>query len=298
MLENLEDQRRQKFKEALEKTYIGCIFDIDGTLTVRGDEFVPAFMYEPLSTLSMKVPMAICTGRKLSHAYEKMAPIFTHSSDPFYAQSQWFFICENGSIGYVYDSQKKQYEEFYRVPYPYPPGHRGSLFSKLNSALSGKLGTSFLCEVSMVFRPLRYDSITSESLMASCNELLNIIAPIVQTVDPKSVLKIGNSGTGVIVFPYQGNKERGTQEFARYLHEKKGFSISPNAVELVVVGDQPGPYGNDETFLDGRFGMPFTVDGTHPQNLLPLPVYDVTSGAVLKGPEATIALLQQLKFRS
>ncbi len=295
---NLAEQRKQKFQEALKQTYAGCIFDIDGTLTVRGDEFIPAFMHDTLAGLCLRVPMAVCSARNFNHAYEKMAPVFTKSSSPAMCQSNWVLVCENGSVGYYFDQDKKRYVEFYRVPYPYAEAHRGALFSRINAAVAGKISISFENEVSMIFRPLNVDDPDRDALAKRSHELAKIISEQLEKVDPKKGLKIGDSGIGVSVFPFHGNKEQGTLQFAKFVREKKGINVSADAKELAVIGDQPQPDGNDETFLNGKYGTPFTVGETHPENLYPLPVLDPQSGNILKGPEGTIYLLNNLKFRT
>lgn len=286
------------YREALQKSYVGCLFDIDGTLTVRGDEYIPAFMHEVLANMCMRVPMAVCTARNLKDTYEKMAPVFTRAGDPVTCQQNFIFICENGCIGYFYDKSGKEYKEFYRIPYPYAEAHRENVFSRINSAIGNKLGVSFMKEVSMVFRPVRTDDPDREALAGRSREIVKIIESVLEITDPKRALKIGDSGIGVNVFPYTGNKEQGTLKFAEFIRTRLGMNVDENAKELIVVGDQPGPYGNDETFLNGKYGTPFTVGELHPQNPLPLPVFDLDRKTVLKGPEGTIYLLKNLKFKT
>jgi hydroxymethylpyrimidine pyrophosphatase-like HAD family hydrolase len=298
MIDAQLSEKRNKFNEALEKTYAGCVFDIDGTLTVRGDEYIPAFMHEILGRLSLSVPMATCSARSLEHAYEKMAPVFTKSPNPPLCQSNWVLICENGSIGFRFNAATKQYEEFYRVTYPYSPEHRETLYAKIRSAMGNKLGVSYMNRVSLVFRPVDALDPDREAVAARSAELSKICSEQLFYMDPKKLLTVGDSGLGVNVFPAAGNKERGTLEFAKYLAEEKGISIDPNARELVVVGDQPQPGGNDETFLNGKFGTPFTVGDAHANSLYPLPVFDSRSDKIMRGPEATTYLLQHLKFKT
>jgi hypothetical protein len=220
------------------------------------------------------------------------------AGDPATCQQNFIFICENGCIGYFYDKEAREYKEFYRIPYPYAEAHRDNLFSRINSALGNKIGLSFKKEVGMVFRPVNLDDTDREALAARSREVAKIIEGVLAVADPKGALKIGDSGIGVNVFPYTGNKEQGTLMFAKFIREKLGMNVDENAKELVTVGDQPGPYGNDETFLNGKYGTPFTVGETHPENLLPLPVYDLSTNTVLKGPEGTIYLLKNLKFKT
>lgn len=289
------DQQKEKFQEALQRKYTACIFDIDGTLTVRGDEFMPASILSKLADLSMKVPMAVCTGRRLQHAHEKLAPLFYHAVDPIRCQANWMLVCENGAIAYLFDPQKKEYVECYREPYPYPEDLRVTLFNHLNKVLENKLGISFMNVVSMVFSP-PWDGIPPDELDQRSREIAMIIQREILPFDPKGLLAVGNSGIGVIISPFKSNKERGIIEFARSVASRHGYRISKEAREIVAIGDQPEPMGNDELFLDGAFGTPFTVGNTHPENLLPLPVFD-SNGNILKGPEATLYLVGQLQFR-
>lgn len=289
------EQQQEAFLNALDKRYTGCIFDIDGTLTVRGDEYIPVFLQPVLADLSMAVPMAVCTARRLQHAHEKLAPLFVHASDPVLCQANWMLICENGAVGYVFDPKRREYEECYRAEYPYPEELRKALFEHLNKKLQGKLGVSFMNVVSMVFRP-PLEGVGREDLARRSREIALIIRQELLPFDPKGLLSVGDSGIGVNVFPANSDKERGILEFAKSIASRRGFRMSPEAREIVAVGDQPEPLGNDEQFLDGRYGTPFTVGNTHPENFLPLPVFD-ENGQVMKGPEATLSLLRRLHFR-
>lgn len=290
-----QTEQKDAFQKALQKKYTACIFDIDGTLTVRGDEFIPAFLQPKLADLSMTVPMAVCTARRLQHAHDKLAPLFIHAVDPVRCQANWMLVCENGAVGYVFDVQRKKYRECYREFYPYPEEVRSALFNHMNKRLEGKLSASFMNVVSMVFRP-PLEGLSSEEVLQRSHEIALVIQRELPQFDPKGLLSVGDSGIGANVFLKNSNKERGILEFARSIAASHGFRISPEAREIVAIGDQPEPLGNDETFLDGHYGTPFTVGNTHPQNLLPLPVFDL-GGKILNGPEATLFLLEQLKFR-
>ncbi len=288
------EQQKEAFNQALQQTYTACIFDIDGTLTVRGDEFIPAYLQPKLAELSMSVPMAVCTARRLDHAREKLAPLFIHAVDPLKSESNWVLICENGAIGYFFDAQQKKYLELYREKYPYPEQVRVALFQHLNERLKDKLGVSFMNVVSMIFRP-PWEGLPREEIAIKSREIALIIARELLPFDPKGLLAVGDSGIGVNVYPMQSDKERGIVEFAKHIVSTRGLKISQDAKEIVAVGDQPGPLGNDEQFLNGKFGTPFTVGETHPQNVLPLPVFD--NDKILQGPEATLFLLDRLNFR-
>jgi hypothetical protein len=295
--EDLEKLRKEKFKEIIQREYIGCVFDVDGTLTVRGQGVIPAVLHGTLAKMCMLIPMAICSGRKLMSVYEKIAPVFGASGNPDYCQSNWIFLCENGSLGYYFDTAEKKYKEFFRVPYPYGEDHRERLFAELCHLLDGK--TSHVCkdEIGLVFHPINPSDPDHAAAAARSHEIEKIIAAHLQKVDPKRLLAIGDSGIGCNVYPLYGDKENGLKEFGKFLHEKRGINLSNNLQELIVIGDRPQPNGNDETFLRAKFGTPFTVGEAHPTNLLPLPVYD-ESGTILYGPEGTAYILQNFKFKN
>ncbi len=281
----------------MERTYSACAFDIDGTLTVRGEEYIPAFLQDVMARSCMKIPMAVCTARNRSLAFEKIAAMFPHAADPTYCQINFVFICENGSIGFFYDATTKNYKEFYRVPYPYDERQRQLLFARLKNRLEGKLGDAFLNEISMGFRPLDFNDADHAAVAARSREVAEIIASELASNDPKRTLKIGDSGIGVNVYPADGDKVYGLKQFAAFLTKYRGINFSEKIQEIVVVGDQPQSGGNDDVFLNGEAGTPFTVGETNPDSLYPLPVFDKV-GKILEGPEGTAFLLDNLKFKN
>ncbi|MFC1750174.1 hypothetical protein ACFL2V_15345 [Pseudomonadota bacterium] len=293
---SLEEQRKQKFNEALEREYVGCLFDVDGTLKARGERAIGAIMLEKLAQLSIQSPMAVCTGRNLNLSYEKVATIFNHSSDPLYCQTNWFMICENGAIGYYFEQVDKVYKEMYRVPYPYDENHRQKVMGLIKSKLEGKLGKAYLNEISLALVPVGAEHDDLETVKQASAEIANVSREVLIDMDPKRALVIADAVMGVNIFPRDGNKERGIKELSKFLLEKRGIAVDPEAKDLVCVGDQPQPGGNDEVFLNGKIGTPFTAEEVHPENLLPLPIYD-EAGNIIKGPEATLSLISRLKFK-
>jgi hydroxymethylpyrimidine pyrophosphatase-like HAD family hydrolase len=297
-MKDLDKKRKQAFEESLAKKYSGCVFDIDGTLIVHCEMFIPEFVSEILSKLCFNVPLAVCTGRNLQLAQQKMESVFESSSDTELCKKNWHLICENGCIGYFYDPEQQKYKEFYRISFPFGEAYRNEIFYKLGQKMKGKLGGAFMNQVSMVFGPINYYSKNKSGIADLSRELQHIALKELEKLDPEGLLKVADAGMAITIFPADGNKERGTVEFAKYLNEKRGITIDKDTKDLVVIGDQPGLHGNDEAFLDGRFGTPFTVGEVHPNNLLPLPVYNPEKEAIMKGPKATVSLLKQLKFNN
>jgi hydroxymethylpyrimidine pyrophosphatase-like HAD family hydrolase len=297
-MDNIQQQQKFAFTDAINQIYAGAIFDIDGTLTVRGDEFIPAFMVDALAELSLNVPIAVCTGRRLDQALDRIAPIFTRSRNPIYSESQWVFICENGSVGYYFDEINKKYIEFHRVNYPYSEEQRHQMFNTLKGKFSDKTDECFMNEVSMVFRPLFRQDPNREALRKRSYELGVLLQEAVSEFDPKRLLSVSEAGIGVNISPVNGDKDTGVLAFAKFLREQRKFNVDQEAREILVVGDQPGALGNDRMFLNGVYGTPFTVGDTVDGKVWPLPVFGRHSNIRLIGPEGTLALLQQVKFRN
>lgn len=295
---DIAQQQKFAFADAINRIYAGAIFDIDGTLTVRGDEFIPGFMIDALAELSLNVPIAVCTGRRLDQALDRIAPIFTRSKNPIYSEAQWVFICENGSVGYYFDEVNKKYIEFHRVNYPYTEEQRHIMFNALKERFSDKTDECFMNEVSMVFRPLFRQDPNREALRKRSYELGVLLTDAVAEFDPKRLLSVSEAGIGVNISPVNGDKDKGVLAFAKFLREQKGYAIDEEARDILVVGDQPGSIGNDRMFLNGVYGTPFTVGDTVKGKIWPLPVFGRHSTERLIGPQGTLSLLQQVKFRN
>lgn len=299
---NFEEQRQKAYVEALQKSYLGCLFDLDGTLTVRGKYDVPLPLQAIFREKASKIPLAICTGRNFEFASNLILPIFTEAPDSLQCQENCIFICENGSVGYFYDRKSQKYREFYNLSFPYPEVQKEALYYKLLQLLEGKVSTHNINNYTLVFRAKSDDGANAKVVAERSHEMAKIISAELTMSDPDQLLTFGDSGIGVIVFRRDGNKDRGVREFAKFLQEQRAFDLT-DLKDLVVVGDQPGPGGNDEAFLAGIDGTPFTVGETHPERLLPLPVYEKSGGKfdastkILQGPAGTVALLRQLHFK-
>jgi hypothetical protein len=102
-----------------------------------------------------------------------------------------------------------------------------------------------------------------------------------------------DSGVAVHVMAKFPDKDFAIEQYAKYLREERKLSIGPEAREILVVGDQPGEGFNDEKFLEGKWGAPFTA-GFHSVNSpWPIPIVD-EKGDRLNGPSATLHLIHQI----
>lgn len=291
------DEKLKLFKEAMTSQYAGIVFDIDGTLTVFGEEIIPAFAAETLARISTEVPVAVCTARTLRHALEAITPVFARSSNPDYCKRNWYFFCENGGIGYAFNNDKNDYEEIYRVLYPYTEEQRQGMFSRLKDSVKELCGESKTNEISMVFKPANKYTAPLEEVQKTCHQMAEILKGKLQMIDAKNALRIGDSGTGVDIYPYNGDKLTGVKAFAKILQEKRGINLGEKLTELVLIGDSVQNNGNDTVFLSGEIGTPFCVGEIGPNANYPLPVFDLSDNSILKGPEGTIYLVNNLKFR-
>lgn len=281
--------------DLLDKIYLGALFDVDGTLADKETEVIPDYLGEYLADFSTKVPVAICTGRRLDLLTDKMGPIWKYAVDINKCKGNWIFICENGAIGYKFDVETEDYNEFYRVSFPISEERRVELFNALKKAMEGKIGHCYMNKVTLVFAPSSRGSGNSELMRQESREMALIADPIIKEFDPSGEIAIGDSGIAINIIPKKGDKDRGILEFGNYLKENRGLELSEDMKELVCVGDQPGPGCNDELFLSGKYGTPFTVGEKHPLNEVPSAVVD-KEGHTIKGPRGTLYLLRNLNF--
>lgn len=291
-------ERKIEFEKSLGERYLSCIFDIDGTLTDVAEGSIPEYITKALAEIAKHRPIAICTGRKLEHVFLKIGPLFEFDPE---LRNRVFLLCENGGVGYFFDSKEKSYQEFYRSKYPYGKKQQKKLFDEINFKLGSSISSSFLNETSLVFQPLNVNDQDKTILLKRSRALLKEVEKILLDFDKNNLLKIADSGIGTIIFPIDGDKRTGVFEFGQFLQKKWGYEVSDSMKEFVIVGDKPDVYGNDETFLDGTFGTGFTVGDIVEHRLYPLPVFaEMTepkkAARILKGSQGTFSLLQRLKF--
>lgn len=297
MNENLGTLRSGLYGKNINQKFYGAILDVDGTLTVRGQKHIPAALCTYLADLSITIPMALCTGRDFKACLSYLDMIFEYARDVSVCRENWYICCENGSQGYLFDPKKGDYSQWYNVEYPYGPGHYQELFETLQSIIGPESEGGVLRGTSMIFRARNYTDLDQTEVAKRSQLLYQRALPIIQKYDPDQILTVADTAIAVIIFPKEGHKGRGTFEFGKILRTQRNISLSENLAELLAVGDRPNPGGNDETFLDGMYGTPFTTGDLHPEHILPLPIYDPQTGSILYGPDATLSLLQQVRFR-
>lgn len=260
--------------------YKAAMFDFDGTLTELGEYSPSQKVADALLKLSKKMPIAFCTGRQLESferrgLSELLKEIALEERHDFL--KNLFLFAENGSVGYFYDTNKNNFEEFYRANWPENFIPRKKFIKIANKKIKG-LGEVYeqAHRVSVVFRTRLYDveDRKIEDVYALSKQIFDVIKKYLKNLDyeyPK-YLHVGNSGIGVIVCPAMGDKDMAIKKFSEYLSEKREFNFDEKIREILVVGDMPEEGGNDYYFLNGRFGDPFTVGNIVKNSKFPKPV--------------------------
>lgn len=243
------------------------MFDFDGTVTPKGQHHPTERIVLKIHEIAKNHPIAFCTGRQLE-SFEKhgMEFLFEALGENFNKKDflhNFHLIAENGSIGYYFDLEQDQFQEFYRVPWPEDFMPKETLKNLISEAIS-ELGAIYhdAHKVAVVMRTnLHYAKDKIKEIYEEAAKIYKICFRILKDYDPnfEKHLHIGNSGIGVIICPAQGNKNRGIREFGKYLHQKKGFNLENPYRKILVIGDRPQIGGNDHYFLRGEFGTPFSV---------------------------------------
>ena len=290
-----QKQQLEIFKDLLKKKYKAAAFDVDGTLTEIAEHGIPDFINEALTKLALQFPIAICTGRRLEHATTKIESIYKAGLDTEFIKSRIYMLCENGSVGYFYDLESAEYVEFYRIPYPYTKKHMENMYEDIKNKLGYKMDSSFCNETSMVFQAENVNDPDKVALNERSYELALEIVKIAAEHDTENLLRVATAGIGVIIFPKFGDKKDAVFKWAELLKDR-GYVMGNELRELFVVGDMPGPLGNDKTFLDGSYGTAFTVGDLVKSSKWPVPVFDLTTEQRMIGPKATFKLLEQLNL--
>lgn len=288
----------KKFHTALARQYKGIMFDIDGTLIMRGTRELPEIITPKLIEISEKFPVAFCSGRRLNLPREFIEHMAKRSKNPQKIRENWFIVCENGCTSFYYDLQKKDYIQWHQEAWPTGIS-KDSVRFILQETLQ-RYCFKFDEQPSMftihMLNKKRMDhyGFDPSHLTQRTKKTAHAVKKEVEKLKGAHLVEVVDSGVGVMIVPKKGNKDRGVIEFARFLQEKRKMTVGKNAAEIAVVGDQPGVGHNDGTFLNGKYGFPFTVDKLDGEKF-PIPVFDQNKKRV-RGPLGTLRLLEQIKL--
>lgn len=288
----------KKFQKAIAQPYKAIMFDIDGTLVVRGTKVLPREIIPTLTEISEKFPVAFCSGRLIMLPKDFIEEMVKYAKNPEKVRQNWFIVCENGCTSFYYDLQKKEYVQWHEEPWPKKISKdavRTILTDTLKRYQLQCTEQPSMFTIHMMDRHGQlHPGFTPSHLARRTKKAAQAIKNEVAKLKGAEYVEVVDSGVGVMIVPKNGNKDRGIVEFAKFLRAKRKMKITTHAKEIAVVGDQPGEGRNDGTFLDGKYGFPFTVD--HVDGLeFPVPVFNL-QGKRVRGPMGTLALLKQIRL--
>ena len=256
-------------------------FDVDGTLMETCRFELESAMIQSLLQVPSQVQLSICSGRPLEYTLQKLEPLFQAAQDPEKERSRWFIVTDTGSAAYRYDAETKTYQVIFEIPWPEAEMPQ----EKLAEILKRELG--FFARI--VIRTFTMVVVYPRWLYFFPRLLLPI-SKFFHKKTKQSLAKhhllgtfhVKDSGLGNLINPVQSGKGQAVQILAKHLNIK--------SEETLCIGDRPDPGGNDEDFLDGTFGIPYTVGYSGKQAR---PVLN-EQGITLKGPEGVRELLSDI----
>jgi len=289
----MQENNFGKFKAAM--------FDFDGTITKKGRPDPEPDVIEALFKLTKKMPIAFCTGRQLESFEKRGLTALLRGIDVSERQAfleNVFLMAENGSIGYYFNTDIDEFEEFYRIEWPEDFINKEE-FRNLWAARATEWGLPFYDahRVIVVMRTILYgkEGADIDEVYRYSRKIYDVAEEILSELseDFWDYLHVGNSGIGVMVCPASGDKDNGIKKFSEILKEKRNIDSGPNAREILVVGDQAMPGGNDYYFLNGNFGTAFTVGSYGKSKQSPSPVV-TKDGERLYNAKGTMYLIDKL----
>ncbi len=269
--------------EALRHPYKAVAFDIDGTLTELSRFSIPESLKATLLSLPIDLPLALCTGRPLDYIQSKLDHLLSGAPDEAAQRKRWFVLAENGGAGYVYHPRKNTYEPFFEIPWP----DNQITKETLEAFIKDKFGlhVQFLTRThSVVVRCHAWIYFFPRLVRALSRRTSHQLLRLLKTMEHDRHLTVQDSGIGNLLIPVASGKGKAVARWAKHL----GLPLK----DILVIGDQPRPGSNDDEFLCGDFGTPFTV-GELTDSLYPFPVLDDT-GRRMKGPRGTEELLRKI----
>ncbi len=273
-----------EMEKALHHPFKAAAFDVDGTLTHFARFIIPSFVAETLVGIPEHIPRAICTGRDLDFIQTQLRHICSHSQNPEEELKRWWIFAENGTVGYRWNSKKKDYEVWCEVNWPKEP--QQDTLEAFSKDVLGSQGVFILRNHTVVVRHpdwvYLWPRLTRFMSKRSHKKLVNIL----EKNRWGDSFRVQDSGIGNVILPIEGGKGNAMKRWSKMLK----LPIK----DILVVGDQAAPGENDEDFLNGHNGTAFSV-GTLTENLYPLPVLD-HRGRPLSGPEGTATLLKRVEW--
>lgn len=262
----------------------GFVFDFDGTITEKGVHHPDKEMVEVLARVAQDHPIACCTGRQLESFVRHGLNYFTEGAPKELLPGMLrnlHLMAENGAIGYFYNEDSENFEEFYRSSWPSELIERKNLMDLLNEAVKDYGSVYYEAhQIVVVLRTklhyLKREERDVNEVYGLSEKLYEIAKAVLYEINPgyEEFVHIGNSGIGVVIGPAKGDKNFGVKQFGEYLVKVRGIQMGTKFRELLIAGDRPQKEGNDHYLLNGEFGTPYTVGTLLPGEQYPLAVFD------------------------
>ncbi len=279
--------RHAAFQAALQKKYRAVAFDFDGTLTPFARFEIPTELKIKLAHLPPHVPRALCTGRDLKFVRQQLDNIVAHAENPNEEKKRWTLFTENGAEGFVWNAERKDFEQFFEVEWPETTVPQEKLVALL-SQKGGFWNRVLARPHTVVMRHHNWIYYLPKLTRIFSRRMHKKLERWIREEWAASYLQIQDSGIGNVVLPVLAGKGNAMRRWVERL------KIDPKT--LVVVGDQAAKGGNDYDFLSGEVGTAFTV-GELSQEAAPLAVFDA-KGRRLQGPEGTRTLLENIHWET
>jgi len=278
---NSKDQERSHEK-AMKRNYKAVAFDVDGTITEFAKFTVPDYLLETMEKIPLDIPLVLCTGRPLDFIKNKMDKICNATQNPEEQRRRWWIISENGGAGYYYEPQTEGYVQFFNVDWPEEVD-----IPTLSAHLKDKLGRRVQIfernkTLIVIYRKWMY--LFPRLVKLESARVTKMISTIIKRRNWDEYLSAQNTGLGTVILSKKSGKGKAIKKLARKLNIPMK--------QILCVGDNPQPGGNDEDFLSGQYGTPFSVGKIIKKNF-PLPVLDDDS-IHLSGPRGTERLLKDV----
>lgn len=251
-----------------------AMFDFDGTLTEKGQNFPPKEIADALVNLSQKMPIGFCTGRQIEsferRALSKLLEQVNDEERPRFVENLHLFA-ENGAIGYDFNPAIKDFEEIYRIEWPNEFIEREKLRTILNEEVKEYGEILYNAHKIVVVMGTKFyyeDKPAIDKVYELADKIYDVVLGVLKKINPDfaKYVHVGNSGIGVIIGPANGDKDEAVEQFGKFLTKKRGMKFDAEYSEILTVGDSAQVGGNDFYFLSGRFGTPYSVGETLPDN--------------------------------
>jgi len=276
-------EQEKAYESAMKRDYKAAAFDVDGTLTEFGKFTIPDYVLETLEKVPLDVPLALCTGRPIDFIHGKMDKICNATRNPEEQRRRWWILAENGGAGYYYEPQSEGYVKFFEAPWPSEEIKMEVLEAHLKDKLGWKIQT-ILRDHTVLVLYSKWMYLFPRVIKSTSLRNSRKIERLLKKRGLDHLLSVQNSGLGTLIIPKTSGKGQAIQKMAR----KLGIPMK----SILCLGDNPQRGGNDEDFLSGDYGTPFSV-GPILKKTYPLPVLN-EAHVHMSGPKGVVYLLKKL----